>query len=140
MALNRQALAFTVLPLVLLPAALVALRPAHWDAIRVSGLVLTVFGFGLLAIARAQLGNSFSITPQARALVTTGLYRKIRHPVYLFGAIGLAGLAMYVGKAMLLLLLLILIPIQLLRMRAESRTLEEKFGEEYREWKRQTWF
>jgi protein-S-isoprenylcysteine O-methyltransferase Ste14 len=29
---------------------------------------------------------------------------------------------------------------QVLRARAEGRKLEEKFGDEYREWKRQTWF
>ena len=140
MALNPLALAFTVIPLVATTAALVVLRPAHWDAIRITELVLTIFGFGLLTIARAQLGNSFSVTPQARALVTTGLYSKIRNPVYVFGGIGIAGFAMYADMPMLLLLFPVLIPIQVLRARAEGRKLEEKFGEQYREWKRQTWF
>ena len=139
MALNRHPLVFTVPPVVF-TAALVVLRPAKWDAMRVTGLLLTLLGIGLWAIARAQLGNSFSVTPQARALVTTGLYSRIRNPVYVFGATCLAGFAMYVGKPMLLLLFLVLIPIQVLRAQAESRKLEERFGEDYREWKRQTWF
>ena len=140
MALHRQALAFTVIPPVVITAALVVLRPAQWDAMRVIGLVLTIAGIGLLTIARVQLGNSFSITPQARALVTTGLYSKVRNPVYVSAAVVIAGFVMYVGMPMLLLLFLVLIPMQVLRARAEGRKLEETFGEEYREWKRQTWF
>ena len=136
---RRRALAFTVIPLVVFLAAL-AVRPAQWDAIRVTELVLTICGFGLWAIARAQLGDSFSVTPQARALVTTGLYRKIRHPVYVFSGIGIAGFVMYVGRPTLLLLFLVLIPIQVFRATVEGRKLEDRFGEAYGEWKRQTWF
>jgi protein-S-isoprenylcysteine O-methyltransferase Ste14 len=140
MALSRQALAFSVIPLAVIPAALVVLRPAQWDAMRVTGLFLTIVGFALLTVARVQLGNSFSVTPQARALVTTGLYSRIRNPVYIFSAAGIAGFVLYVGKPRLLALFLVLIPVQILRARAEGRTLEGKFGEQYREWRRQTWF
>jgi protein-S-isoprenylcysteine O-methyltransferase Ste14 len=139
-ALNRQALAFIGIPLVGIPTALVVLRPAHWDAMRITGLALTVFGFALLTIARVQLGNSFSVTPQARALVTKGLYSRIRNPVYVFSAIGVGGFVLYMGRPRLLLLLLVLIPVQVLRAQAEGRRLEDTFGEQYREWKRQTWF
>ena len=135
-----RALVFAVIPLGAFLAALVMRRPVHWDAIDVAELGLTIVGFGLWAIARAQLGDSFSVTPQARALVTTGLYRKIRNPVYVFSGIGIAGFVMYVGRPIMLWLFLVLIPIQVLRARAEGRKLEERFGEAYREWKRQTWF
>jgi protein-S-isoprenylcysteine O-methyltransferase Ste14 len=131
---------FTVIPFVFIPTALVVLRPAHWTAMPVTGLVLTIFGFGLLTIARVQLGDSFSVTPQARALVTTGVYSRIRNPVYVFSAIGIAGFMLYVGRPTLLLLFLVLIPVQVLRAHAEGRKLEEAFGEQYRDWKRQTWF
>jgi protein-S-isoprenylcysteine O-methyltransferase Ste14 len=132
-------LAFAVIPIGAFVAAMI-MRPARWGASHVAELGLTMFGFGLWAVARAQLGDSFSVTPQARALVTTGLYRKIRNPVYVFGGIGIAGFVMYVGRPILLLLFLVLIPIQVLRARAEGRKLEERFGQAYREWKRQTWF
>jgi protein-S-isoprenylcysteine O-methyltransferase Ste14 len=36
--------------------------------------------------------------------------------------------------------LLLLIPLQVWRARNEARVLEEKFGEEYREYRRRTWF
>ena len=140
MSLNRQALAFTVIPLVGMTVVMFIVRPSHWDTTHITGLTLAVLGFLLLTIARAQLGPSFSVTPQARALVTTGLYSKIRHPVYVFGTICVIGGLIYLGRPKLLWpILLIMLPIQLLRMRAEGRTLEAKFGEEYRAWKKQTW-
>jgi len=49
--------------------------------LRLSGLVLLVVGLFFLAIAHIQLGNSFSIGPEARRLVTQGLYSKIRNPI-----------------------------------------------------------
>lgn len=138
--MNAQARVFTYAPPVLLAVALLFIHPAHWDAVRVVGLVLIVVGVGLLSIARAQLGNSFSITPQARALVTTGLYRRIRNPVYVFGFVAIVGMILYAGIPKLLWILAVLIPVQIVRVRAEARTLEEKFGEEYRAWRRTTWF
>jgi protein-S-isoprenylcysteine O-methyltransferase Ste14 len=140
MALNRQGLAFTVVPLVLLAGVLLVLPPPHWDAIRVTGLVLALLGFVLLTVARAQLGGSFSVTPQARRLVTTGLYSRIRNPVYVFGTVCLAGCVLFAGAPKLLALIVLLVPLQVVRARAEARTLENAFGDEYRAWKRQTWF
>jgi protein-S-isoprenylcysteine O-methyltransferase Ste14 len=140
MKLSRQALRFIAIPFLVIPAVLIVVRPARWDAMRATGLVLTILGFGLLTVARVQLGNSFSVTPQARALVTTGVYRKIRNPVYVFSGIGIAGFVLYVGRPMWLLLCLALLPLQVLRAQAEGRILEAVFGEEYRAWKRQTWF
>lgn len=131
---------FTYVPPVLVGVAMLFVHPAHWNAARVAGLVLIVVGVGLVSIARAQLGHSFSITPQARALVTTGLYRRIRNPVYVFGFVAIAGLILYAGLPKLLWIVAVLIPVQIVRVRAEARTLEEKFGEQYRAWKRTTWF
>jgi hypothetical protein len=48
-------------------------------------------GFVLWILARVQLGSSFAVTAQAKALVTAGLYAKFRHPVYLFGGVAFTG-------------------------------------------------
>lgn len=111
-----------------------------WTPMRLAGGVLAVFGFALLTIARVQLGNAFSITPQANILVTHGIYSRIRHPVYVFSAIGIAGLFLYLDMPKLLVLLVLVIPLQVVRARREERVLEERFGEEYRAYKRNTWF
>ena len=55
---RTRALAFSVIPFAVLLAALVV-RPARWDGIHVAELGLTMFGFGLWAIARAQLAMHF---------------------------------------------------------------------------------
>jgi protein-S-isoprenylcysteine O-methyltransferase Ste14 len=108
--------------------------------LRVSGLVLALASLGLWMAARIQLGRSFSIAPKATALVTRGVYSKIRNPIYVFSATWIAGLALALGKPIALLLLIPLIPMQAARARRESRVLEAKFGEEYREYRRKTWF
>jgi len=94
---------------------------------------------GLLTLARVQLGNSFSITPQAKQLVKHGIYSKVRHPVYVFGLLLLSGLALYVNMPILLLGLVVLMPVQVMRARAEEKVLKEKFGAEYAEYRKTTW-
>jgi protein-S-isoprenylcysteine O-methyltransferase Ste14 len=49
------------------------------------GLTIATIGLVLWISARLQLGQSFTVRARATALVTTGLYSKIRHPIYLFG-------------------------------------------------------
>ena len=110
-----------------------------WTPLRVAGLVLLVASFALLTWARAILGNSFSITPQAKALVTRGVYSKVRHPVYVFGALLITGIALYIPLHWLLLSLLVIVPMQIARARAEEKVLIEKFGEEYLSYKSKTW-
>ena len=111
-----------------------------WTPTRLAGAVFAVFGFALLTVARVQLGDAFSIRPQASFLVTHGLYSRSRHPVYGFGAIGIAGFFLYLDMPRLLVLLGLVIPLQVVRARREERVLEERFGEEYRAYKRNTWF
>jgi protein-S-isoprenylcysteine O-methyltransferase Ste14 len=86
------------------------------------------------------LGDSFSVKPEAKALVSRGLYSKIRNPVYVFACFVLAGLFLYLERPALLFLLFPLIVLQVSRARAEARVLEEKFGEEYRAYRARTWF
>ena len=118
---------------------MVAFAHPPWTTIRLIGLALAIPAFTVLTISRIQLGNAFSVTPQATMLVTHGIYSRIRHPVYVFSAIALVGFFLYLNLPQLLLLLIIIIPAQILRAKAEERLLEEHFGEEYRAYKRATW-
>jgi protein-S-isoprenylcysteine O-methyltransferase Ste14 len=103
-------------------------------------LLLTAVSFALWMTARIQLGRSFSIAPKATALVTRGLYSKIRNPIYVFSAAWIAGLALALGHPIALLLVIPVIPMQIARARREARVLEESFGDEYREYRPKTWF
>jgi len=107
---------------------------------QVIGALITIPASGLWLLARLQLGKSFSVTAQARELVTTGLYSKIRNPIYFFGLLTLSGMVIYLGRYWFLLAVPALAGLQYWRVRAESAVLEAKFGDGYRNWKAQTWF
>jgi protein-S-isoprenylcysteine O-methyltransferase Ste14 len=111
-----------------------------WTPTRIAGVAIALPAFILFCIARLQLGRSFSIEAKATELVTTGVYSKIRNPIYVFGAIMTLGVIIWAGQPLLLLFYVILIPMQIIRARKESQVLEAKFGDAYLEYKRKTWF
>ena len=124
----------------LLLLLIVRVLPGPWDLARSVGLALVVVGAGLLFTARLQLGNSFAVSAQARELVTRGLYSKIRNPIYVFSGLMVLGFAIALKKPYLFALLALLLVVQILRARKEARVLEAKFGEQYREYRKRTWF
>ncbi|HBA59700.1 MAG TPA: hypothetical protein DCZ92_02530 [Elusimicrobia bacterium] len=110
------------------------------DAYTLTGIALIIPGFLLLAVARVQLGASFSVSAQTHKLVTTGLYSKLRHPIYYFGQFIVIGLVLCLHSPWLLLLWALTVAVQAYRIRKEEKVLEERFGEEYRAYKARTWF
>ncbi len=126
---------------------LVAIGAVMWEKHRgpitaweIVGAAIALPSAALWLTARFQLGSSFSVTAQARKLVTTGLYSKIRNPIYLFGLLFITGIIIYLGQFWWLLAVPVLLTLQFWRARAESAVLEAKFGDEYRNWKAKTWF
>ena len=124
----------------LIVIGVVVFRPGPWNSARLAGLCIAVPAAILLFTARWQLGRSFSVTPQARELVTRGLYSKIRNPIYVFSALLLAGVLIALQYRYALLFLLVLIPIQVARAHKEAQVLEASFGEEYIKYRKGTWF
>ena len=111
-----------------------------WDTQRYLGTALCVVGGIGIALARYQLGKSFSIRPQAKQLVTRGIYSKIRNPIYLFGVVMFLGFTLVLQRRVLWVLLAMIIVGQTVRAHREARVLEAAFGDEYREYRRKTWF
>lgn len=111
-------------------------RTAAWYG----GLLLAAICFPLWLAARRQLGTAFSVTPEARHLVTSGLYSKIRHPIYVFGGLAYFGALLALQSWPLLAAWVSLNPIQVLRARREGRVLAEAFGAEYQAYVAKTWF
>ena len=110
-----------------------------WTPVKMVGGVMAAAGVVLLLVARMQLGASFSVAAKAKKLVTTGLYAKIRNPIYVFSAMFLVGLVI-VSERWLLLVAVALVPMQVARARREEQVLREAFGEEYVRYKAGTWF
>jgi len=121
---------------------LIVLRFGHipWTPMRITGAAIAAPSLLLLVIARMQLGIAFSVSAKAEILVTSGLYSRIRNPIYVFGGLFLVGLALVAEKPWLLLALLVLVPMQVFRSRNEERVLQQKFGAEYDRYKAETWF
>lgn len=111
-----------------------------WTPNRIIGLSIAFPAFVLLIAARIQLGRAFSVRAKATTLVTAGLYSRIRNPIYVFSALLILGVILWTGRPLLLLFFAILVPMQIYRSRKESAVLEAKFGTEYIEYKRKTWF
>jgi protein-S-isoprenylcysteine O-methyltransferase Ste14 len=111
-----------------------------WTTERIVGLAIALPACVLLVIARIQLGSAFSVQAKASNLVTTGLYSRIRNPIYVFSALFVAGIIIWYGQLRFLLIFVVLIPVQVLRSRKESQVLEEKFGPAYIAYKQKTWF
>lgn len=105
-----------------------------------AGLLLVVPSLILFALARIQLGSAFQASAAAKQLVTSGIYKKIRHPIYLFGLLFMLGLIILFQKYVLAILLVPMALMQLRRIKAEEQVLEYTFGEQYRNYKKGTWF
>ncbi len=116
------------------------LRRSPISGWQIAGAALAIPAVGLWFVARLQLGQSFSVTAQARHLVTTGVYSKIRNPIYVFGLLFITGIILYSERFWWLLAIPVLLVLQFWRAVAEAAVLEAKFGDEYRKYRERTWF
>ena len=122
-------------------ASLLVYAPeVEWSTAKLIGAVIAGIALPLFVLARLQLGSSFSIKAKAGRLVTTGLYSRIRNPIYLFGGLFLVGLSLFFSVWGPLVVALVIVPLQVVRARREERVLAEAFGEEYERYKSKTWF
>jgi protein-S-isoprenylcysteine O-methyltransferase Ste14 len=102
-------------------------------------LAIAILAAVVLFTARWQLGTSFSVTPQARELVTHGVYSKIRNPIYFFSAVLVTTVLVALLYRCAFLPLAILVPVQIICAREEWRVLEARFGDEYQSCGKGTW-
>jgi protein-S-isoprenylcysteine O-methyltransferase Ste14 len=115
-------------------------RNQPWTPTRIAGAGIGLPALALLILARIQLGASFSVRPEAHALVTHGLYSRIRNPIYLFGGLTIASVLLFIDQPLALGVFAVIIPMQISRARREANVLETKFGDAYRQYRSHTWF
>jgi protein-S-isoprenylcysteine O-methyltransferase Ste14 len=111
-----------------------------YDQARWLGLAVSLIGLAGVIIARYTLGQSFSVKAKATAMVTTGIYSRIRNPIYVAGIVLLIGLALMLWKIIMVGIAALAVLVQIVRARQEAKVLEEKFGDEYRKYRSRTWF
>ncbi len=115
-------------------------RQQPWTALRIAGAIVAVFGYVLFVVARLQLGGSFSVSAQAKGLVTHGLYARIRNPIYVFVVVMWVGSIVALGLYWLFIPCFAMLLMQLIRSGREAKVLEERFGQAYLDYRAQTWF
>jgi protein-S-isoprenylcysteine O-methyltransferase Ste14 len=98
----------------------------------ITGIVstlLTLSGNAFAIVVLVQLRESFSIMAEARRLVTAGVYRRVRHPLYLAEEIAAIGVVMQFFSPWTALILAVQFGFQLRRMGNEEVILSEIFPE-----------
>ena len=146
--MRRDSLFFGLPAVVVLTVGLIfCARDGLYDGIvfsvaEIAGLTLLVAGLTIMLIGQATLKRSYSGTLVVRRdhkLVTHGIYRFTRHPIYLGAIIGLCiGIPLFTLSLYGFLILLALIPIALNRIRMEEGMLTEEYGEAYRSYRERT--
>src|SRR3954467_9627161 len=89
------------------------------DELRVVGLVVGLFGLAGVILSRYTLGRSFSVRAKATTLVTTGIYSRIRNPIYVSAMFFVIGICLLARIPYLWILPVVIIPLQIIRARAE---------------------
>ena len=122
----------------------------HWTtpgvasvALRIIGLIVLAAGCLLRLVMRASLGKQFSgfvQTSESHTLVTTGIYKHVRHPAYSGTLLMYLGFPLALGSAGGLGLAIVFgVPALIYRIRVEERALLQWFGKEYAAYPRRTW-
>jgi protein-S-isoprenylcysteine O-methyltransferase Ste14 len=104
------------------------------------GLVLSVIGATLALAAFASLGSSFSIAPEVRALVVTGPYRFMRHPIYLAELLMFVGVVVAYPRLTTLVGTLSVLALQIFRIEVEESLLRASFPASFAKFSARTRF
>ncbi len=116
--------------------------------INVFGLLITVLGFLILVFGRLEIDGLWGPhvyeykDPEFKRLITTGIYKKMRHPIY-YGQILLSFSTFILSQSILFLLFpLSVCAINNYRLKIEEKHLLETFGKEYEEYRSKVpkWF
>lgn len=105
------------------------------------GLTVGLSGVVLWIVAMINLGKSLAVLPGGDRLVTRGIYRYLRHPVYLGIDMTLFGLFLALGStAGMIYFFVVVLPLNLIRAHFEEKALLKKFGDSYQTYRQHTWF
>jgi protein-S-isoprenylcysteine O-methyltransferase Ste14 len=111
-------------------------------AIMSAGLAIEAGGLLISIWSRRHLGRNWSgeITiKEEHALVQTGPYRWLRHPIYTGILVMYLGVVLVTGEWLAIAGLLVVVFAYWRKIRLEEKNLNVAFGEEYNAYRRDTW-
>ena len=142
-AMLHQALVAASLLIIVVPiSGLTARIYPNANVVVASGLLLELFGFALAIAARRELGRNWSAEvriAEGHALVHTGPYRYLRHPIYTGALCMYAGLTIVSGTLHAVLGLALVCLAYWRKTRLEERLLADEFGPRFEEYRRRSW-
>ncbi|MFC1802692.1 methyltransferase family protein [Thermoproteota archaeon] len=110
--------------------------------LNIIGVTMFIIGLIISISAHMTINTNYSWTLEIReghTLVENGLYKYVRHPIYLGTFIRVIAIPIYASSFSGFLLGLLSIPVLNYRIRLEERMLVEEFGEEYKQYRERTW-
>ena len=143
---NQQFLLNLLIPaLYLLPLLVVFFMPKNFgfgnENLVPLGLAIGMSGLALWIAGMACLGRELAVLPGADTIVARGVYKFIRHPIYVGIVFTQFGLFFACGSIFgMVYLFVLVVPLNFLRASAEEQAMLEKFGERYRVYYDSTWF
>ena len=131
--------------LYLFPLVLAYLGPKNFgfgqDGLVYTGLAVGAVGMTLWILSILTLGHSLAVFPGTDRLVTRGVYRYLRHPIYIGIILTLGGLFLACGSTICLVyVFVIVVPLNVFRARLEEVVLQEQLGEIYHKYRAGTFF
>ena len=106
------------------------------------GLALSIIGFALLVVSQLTLFrnySSFLVIHKDHQLITHGIYRFTRNPMYLGVLIFfIGGAPVYAASLYGFFTLSLLIPVTLNRIRMEEKLLTEEFQDDFKKYREST--
>jgi protein-S-isoprenylcysteine O-methyltransferase Ste14 len=106
------------------------------------GLVVELAGVVLAVLARRALGRSWSsavrVAPDHQ-LVRTGVYRRLRHPIYTGMLLVYLGLALQSGRLNALAGFALAVAAYWRKLGLEEQLMKIRFGSEFEAWRKESW-
>jgi len=112
-----------------------------FNVVNILGLVLFIIGVSIRLIGKITLGKYYSYglrTLPDHELVRRGIYKHLRHPITLAAILYSLGIPLFFSSLYGFILMLVMIPFFIYRIKIEERMLLEEFGDEYREYMKQS--
>ncbi|MGA1795016.1 MAG: methyltransferase family protein [bacterium] len=107
--------------------------------IELGGLLISLFGAALSIAALWSLRQCFSLMAEVRRLVTTGMYRRIRHPLYMSEITHAFGTSILAAHPVALGIFVITLFLEIIRAKIEERKFL-RVVPAYAEYKKRTGF
>lgn len=107
-----------------------------------TGLIVFAIGIAIQAFAMWQLRSFYTIRLNVKpdqALVTSGIYRRIRHPGYLSNLVAILGIGLAMSSIAMMILTIFIFVVIHFRINSEEKMLMSAYGDKYRHYRQQTW-